>query len=178
MEEPKPGKDIEAVEAEIMQLEERKKGLIEKIKEINRKVLYKKYELKALEPFLKETSQVDTLPIRKTISKLEFKLSTQGYTLKREREIVKMIKELEKELKKIEPIEKARKKKKFVERDLQDLGAQAEDIEKQLKEIRERIIELQKIRKSMKKELARKKKIEDTELVSLEDVVVIEKEEN
>ncbi|MEM4366870.1 MAG: hypothetical protein QW035_01930 [Candidatus Anstonellales archaeon] len=178
MDEPKIIDDIGKLEGEIAKLEERKKELIEKIKEVNRRVLYKKYELKALEPFLKETSEVNTLPIRKTISRLEFKLSTQGYTLKREREIVKMIKSLEKELKKIEPIEKARKKKRFIEKDLQDLGAQAEEIEKQLKEIRENIADLQKKRKEMKKDLVRRKRIEDTELVSLEDVVVIEKEEN
>ena len=52
--------ELEELESKIKELEDKKSKLISEIKKNYGRIRYKKYEEKALEPFLKETERVQT----------------------------------------------------------------------------------------------------------------------
>ena len=111
---------IEEVEARINEIEDSKSKLIGEIKKNYGRIRYKKYEEKALAPFLKETANVMVGPVRKQLRRLEFKIATQAYTPQIERQLVKEVKKVEDELKDLRAVEKARRKKKLVQQDIVD----------------------------------------------------------
>ncbi len=170
--------ELEDVEGKIKALEEQKSKLIDEIKKNYARIKYKKYEDKALEPFLKKTEHVRTEPIRRRLRQLEFKIATQAYTPAIERQLVKEVKKVEAELKKMRQIERARRKKRLVAQDIEDAEKRIGEIEETLKKIRAELKDLYgKVRtaKSGKKHGVVFGEKHDT-MVSLEDIVVIEEE--
>ncbi|MBN2121709.1 hypothetical protein JW721_01455 [Candidatus Micrarchaeota archaeon] len=168
--------DLEGVEARIAELEEQKSSLINEIKKNYGRIRYKKYEEKALEPFLKETEDIRVGPVRKRLRQLEFKIATQAYTPQIERKLVKEVKKVEGELEKLRAVEKARRKKKLVAQDIIDCETRITEIEDQLKGMRSELKELYgrlKTLKSGKKHgVVFGEKPDD--MVSMEDIVVFE----
>jgi len=141
--------------AQLQQLEEKKKVLIEEAKRINRRLHYKEVELKAILPFVKSTEGVRTGPVRATLRKLEFKISTQAFTPKKEREILKEVKGLEKDLEQVLKIEKARRKKDLVEKDIKELTARRDEVDKELSDLRQGISDLrEKMKETRKKHVS------------------------
>ncbi|MBI5051526.1 hypothetical protein HZC08_02085 [Candidatus Micrarchaeota archaeon] len=160
----------------IAQLETRKNELIENIKNLNRRVRYKIYAQKALEPFLEQTKDVAVVPIRKRKKALEFQIATQAYTPKIEKELLKQMKKIDDELNKVREVEKARRKKRFIEEDIKEAEAQVTTIEEELKKIREELKVLYGDMKTVKSASKRGIKLggfEDS-MVTLGDMVVIE----
>ena len=71
----------ENLQTRIDVLEKQKAELIERIKRLNRRIKYKKYEKQALGPFLEQTKDVQVAPYRKQKRALEFRISTAAAIL-------------------------------------------------------------------------------------------------
>lgn len=168
--------DLDGVEARIAELEEQKSALINEIKKNYGRIRYKKYEQKALEPFLKETEFVRVGPVRKRLRQLEFKIATQAYTPQIERKLVKEVKKVEEELGQLRAVEKARRKKKLVAQDIIDCETRITEIEGQLKgmrsELRDLYGRLKTLKSGKKHGVIFGEKPDD--MVSMEDIVVFE----
>ncbi|MGV8085975.1 MAG: hypothetical protein ACP5N9_07030 [Candidatus Bilamarchaeum sp.] len=170
--------------SKIEELEKKKNELIEGIKQVYRKIRYKKYKQTALGPFLEQTKDVRITPLRKQRRVIEFKISTAAYTPQMEKNLLKELKKIDEELGKVKEVEKARRMIKYVEQDIKDGEAEIVKIEGELKVIRE---ELKKLYDQMKairgsamppKRYQNNEPREDNDMVSLGDVALIEKEEN
>ena len=167
----------EELKTKIADLEKTKSELIERIKKINRRVRYKQYEQKALEPFLEKTKNVDIESVKRRKRMMEFKIATQAYTPKLEREWIKEVKKIDEQLTDIREIDRARRKIRYIFQDIQDGESEVKVIEEELKKIRD---ELKTLYGSMKNvryaerraEMAAKK--EEDELVSLGDLAMME----
>ncbi|NYZ76806.1 hypothetical protein H0O02_00655 [Candidatus Micrarchaeota archaeon] len=170
----------EEIRAKVDELEKLKAELIERIKKVNRRLRYKLYEKKALEPFLEKTKDIVVEPLRRKKRILEFRIATQAYTPKLEKELLKEVKKVEKELDGLREVEKARRKSRYVERDIEEANKEVGDIETKLKSYRE---DLKKLYDAMRefRNIARKtagaEKREDDDLVALGDLALMEKEE-
>jgi len=176
---PKSERDL--ILEEIRVLEENKKHHIDEIKKLNERKRLKSLEHKALEPYLNENKNVQVGPLLKKLRHLEFKLS-QVMNPKNEKEIVKSIQSLEKELKNRFKVERMRKRKDFLESDLKKVDKDIEDVNGKLKDIRDELKERRDSFKSLKKKPAPKKgsskslsRKKDEDFISLEDLVEIEK---
>lgn len=168
----------EELNSKIQELEKAKNELIERIKELNKRLRYKKYEQKALEPFLEETKNVRTGPLRKHKRDLEFRISTQAYTPQIERELLKEMKKVDSELEKMREIEWARKKKRLVEQDVEEANKEILSIEEKLKTIREELKQLYDNIKTIRSATKRGVKFGgfEDEMLTLGDIGIIEKE--
>lgn len=167
------------LKAKIDELEKKKGELIERIKQLNRRIRYKKYEQKALLPFLEQTKDVQTVPYRKQKRALEFRIATAAYTPRMEKELIKQMKKVDEELDKVKEVERARRKIRYVERDITDGETEIGSIETDLKSLREQLKklydEMKTIRMAARKQAAAQAKAED-DLVALGDLAMIEKE--
>jgi len=173
MENPNP----EELKAKITELEKKKGELIERITKINRRIRYKEYEKKALEPFLEKTKDVMIDPIKRKKRIIEFKIATQAYTPKIERELVKEVKKIDQELENIREIDRARRKTKYVTKDIEEMQKEVATIEEELKKIREELKVLYKDMKTLKQSERKKAAIaaaKKEELVSLGDMMNFE----
>ena len=163
----------------IEELEKSKSELIERIQQLNRRIRYKKYEQKALLPFLEQTKDVRIIPFRKQKRALEFRISTAAYTPRMEKELLKELKKVDDQLDKVKEVERARRKQVYVEKDILEGETEIGTIEVQLKTIRE---ELKKLYDDLKgvRIVARKQAAADAraddDLVALGDLALIEKE--
>jgi uncharacterized coiled-coil DUF342 family protein len=170
--------ELDELEAQIKTLEDKKSGLIEEIKKNYGRIRYKKYEEKALDPYLKETEHVMVGPVRKKLRQMEFRISTQAYTPQLERQMIKDVRKAEEELKGMRQVERARRKKKLVQQDIIDAENRIKEIEEELKKIRETLKELYGKARTAKS--ANKQGVTFGEkhdhLVSMGDVVIIEEE--
>jgi len=170
----------EEIKAKIDALEKEKAELIDRIKKINRRLRYKLYEKKALEPFLEKTKDVAIEPIKRKKRILEFKIATQAYTPKLEKEWLKEVKKIDKELEGLHEIEKARRKSKYIEQDIEEAKKEISEIETNLKKLREDLKKLygtmRELRNAARKAASAEKR-EEGELVALGDLALIEKEE-
>lgn len=169
----------DTLKAKIEELEKKKSELIERIKQINRRIRYKKYEQKALEPFLEQTKDVQIAPYRKQKRVLEFKIATAAYTPKMEKELIKQVRKIDEQLEKVKEVERARRKIKYVEQDIAEGEAEIGRIETELKTIREELRklynEMKNVRLSARKQSAAQAKAEE-DLVALGDLALIENE--
>jgi hypothetical protein len=158
--------------------EQKKAQLIERIQQLNKRPRHKRYEQKALEPFVEKTKEVRIAPLRQMKRALEFRISTQAYTPKLEREWLKEVKKVDDELAKVREIEWARRKKRLVEQDVLDAEKEITTIETELKIIRDDLKvlydEVRTIKTTSKKNI-KMGGFED-DLVSMEDLVQIEDE--
>ncbi|MFA5049411.1 MAG: hypothetical protein WC501_00225 [Candidatus Micrarchaeia archaeon] len=126
---------------EIKKLEDRKLVLIQSIKKLNDRKKYKTYEQKALGPFVEKTKDVRTGNIRRGIKSVEFRIATQAYTPKKEKDLIKELKKLESDYSKVREVERARRKLSLVSSDLIQIDNEILKIEEELKKIRETLQE-------------------------------------
>ena len=159
----------------IKKLEAEKAELIKRITAVNGRLRYKKYEKKALEPFLQETRNVRIGPLKKKKSDLEFTISTEAYTPRQEKELLKEVKALEGELAKVVKIEKARRKDHFVSQDIADAEKEITVIEERLRGIREELKKLYEEAKGLYELNKKEMKIHSFKggMPTLEDVGII-----
>ncbi|HLD60065.1 MAG TPA: hypothetical protein VI912_03665 [Candidatus Bilamarchaeaceae archaeon] len=164
--------------SKITELEDKKGKLIDRIRQLNKRIKHKKYEHKALEPFVEKTKDVRIGPLRRQKRAIEFRISTQAYTPKMEREWLKEVKKIDDELAKVKEIEWARRKKKLVEQDIEEGEKEIETIEKELKELRTKLKDLYEDVRT--KKVSHKKTVGlanfEDDLVSMGDLVEIEDE--
>jgi uncharacterized coiled-coil DUF342 family protein len=171
--------DEETLKSKIDELEKRKGGLIDRIKQLNRRIRYKEYEEKALRPFLEQTKHIQIAPFRRQRRALEFKIATAAYTPKIEKDLIKKLDKIDEELAKHKEVERARRKIKYVEQDLTEGKAEISNIEVDLTSIRGELRtlydEMKTYRISARKEAAANARAEE-DLVALGDIALIEKE--
>ena len=154
-----------------------KNNLIEQLKRAGARLRYKKYEQKALEPFLEETKNIRFGPLKKQKQAIEFKIATQAYTPKMEREWIKQEKKIDEELEKVKEVEKMRRKKMFVDQDIALAEKEIVDNEAKLNSIREELRKLYETRKVFQSMTKRGVKIGGfKEDITLGDIGVIEME--
>lgn len=171
----------EELKGKIDVLEEEKRKLIDRIKRLNSRIRYKKYEKKALEPYLEQTKDVRISPYRKRKRAIEFKISTSAYTPNMERQWLKEVRKLDEKLEELKEVEKARRKKRYVDQDIEDGEKEITEIEVKLQEIR---AELRKLYEGMReiKNAARKAAVAqermEEDMVALGDLALIEKLED
>lgn len=163
------------IEEHVKKLEERKGELLEKITKLNGRLRYKEHELKAIEPFIEQTKDVRIGPLRKELRQLEFRISTQAYTPKIEKDLIKQVKKVEAELANVSEVERARRKQKLVEGDIEQAKKEISDIEPELKKIRDELNDYYENKRTAKRQA--KKGMQTDHLVTLEDIAVFEKEE-
>jgi len=172
--------DEETLKAKIEELEKKKGELIDRIRQLNRRIRYKKFEQKALEPFLEKTKDVQIAPFRKQKRALEFRIATAAYTPKMEKELIKQLKKIDEELDKVKEVERARRKIRYVEQDILDGETEITKIETELKVIRDDLRklydEMKGFRMSARKQAAAQQRA-DEDLVALGDLAILEKEE-
>lgn len=169
----------EELRSKIEELEKKKSELIERIKQLNRRIRYKKYEKKALEPFLEQTKEVRTGQYHKRKKGLEFKIATSAYTPKMEKDLIKELKKVEKKLDEVREVERARRKYQYVEKDILEGETEVGQIEVELKSIRDELKklynELKTVRIAARKQAAAEARAEE-DLVALGDLALIEKD--
>jgi uncharacterized coiled-coil DUF342 family protein len=168
----------EELKTRIDELEGKKTELIERIKALNRRIRYKKYEQKALQPFLEQTKDVQIAPFRKRKRALEFKISTAAFTPRMEKELIKQLKKVDEKLEEVKEVEKARRKIKYVEQDIKDGDDEIVVIETELKTIRDELKTLydenKAFRAAAKRQAAAEARAEE-DLVALGDLALMEK---
>jgi len=170
----------EEIKTKIDELEKQKSELIEKIKKINRRLRYKQYEKKALEPFLEKTRGVAVEPIRRRKRILEFKIATQAYTPKMEREWLKEVKKVDKQLDELREVERARRKSRYIDRDIEEGEEAVREIETGLKSLRDdlkKLYDAMREFRSVARQAAGEEKRAKEEMVSLGDLALMEEEE-
>ncbi len=174
----KPEKPKNPIDAKIDELNAKKRELIYKVKNATKQLKYKKIELEALVKILKDYDESKVQKLQRRLKSLEFKIATRALNNKAERELVKRIMVIEKELAQFRPMMKAKKRRKFLEEDVSKLEEEIKDLESKLKEIREELRGL--FRKKKTEEIAKKRGVsisdEREELVTLGDIIVMEEE--
>lgn len=172
--------DEDTLKTKIEELEKKKGELIDRIRQLNRRIRYKKFEQKALEPFLEQTKEVQIAPYRKQKRALEFKISTAAYTPKMEKELIKHLKKIDDELDKVKEVERARRKIRYVEQDILDGETEIGRIETELKVIRDELRklydEMKGFRMTARKQAAAQQRAEE-DLVALGDLAILEKDD-
>jgi uncharacterized coiled-coil DUF342 family protein len=168
MEEQKPAGDAEALEKE-------KAGLLERLKEADRRYRYKVYEAKALSEMLDKRKKENPLPpareIRKNIHRLEFIISTEARTLKQERELVKEVRNWEKKLNRAIEVERMERKLVFIDDDIKRAEQQVKEFETRMNELRAKVHEKHTAEHESRKEkklIDLKRKVEEEKLKEIE----------
>lgn len=134
--------DEEKIKEKIEGFERQRNECIEQLKRLNAKLRYKRYEQKALEPFLEQTKNVHIGPLKKQKRIIDFRIATQAYTPKLEREWLKELKKVDEQLDKVREVEKARRKGMFVEQDIALAEKEIISLEEKLKVIRDELKKL------------------------------------
>ncbi|MEW6528308.1 MAG: hypothetical protein AB1391_00315 [Candidatus Micrarchaeota archaeon] len=168
---------LKDTEAYINSLKNKKAELIKKIMRLNNRLKYKQYEQKALEPFLEQTKHIRIDLLRKKHRQLEFTISTQAYTPKIERDLVREVKKIENELAKVSDVERARQKKHLVDEDITYLQREIVVVDSELKKIRDELNEYYEELRASKKEGTAMKTKSNNHMMALADIAVFEKED-
>ncbi|MBU0532906.1 hypothetical protein KKB44_05435 [Candidatus Micrarchaeota archaeon] len=167
----------EELKGRIDELEKKKAELIERIKRLNRRIRYKKYEQKALQPFLEQTKEVQIAPHRKKKRALEFKISMAAYTPRMEKELIRQLKKVDDQLDEVKEIERARRKIRYVEQDIKEGEDEIGKIEVELKTIREELKKLydeNKVLRTVARKQAAAQARAEEDMVALGDLAFIE----
>ncbi len=167
----------EEVRTQLGELEKKKGMLLDKIRALKRRLHYKEYEHKALEPFLEKTKDIRIGPLRKSKRALEFKIATQAYTPGIERELIKELKVIDKRLEEVQEVEKARRKKKFVEEDIENAQKDITATEEELRGVLDSIKKLHNEAKEIRAILGSGVRMGGfKDEITLGDISIIEKE--
>ncbi len=168
--------DVEEIESRISVLEKKKAELLEQIKVLNKRLRYKQYEHKALKPFVDQTRDVNIGPLKRQKNAMEFRISTQAYTPRLEREWLKEINKLEERLKEVREIEWARRKIRLVEKDITECEGSIKPIETELNQIRDELRRLYDDVRSARDAVRRAMKYSGPgdDLVTLGDIGIME----
>lgn len=181
------------IEEKIGKLEKEGNKLIEEIRRINGRLGYKSYEEKAIEPYLKRKEEVRPGRLYRALDDVEFRIATEAYTPKIEKEMIKEAKKIKEGLKEAVVVGKMRKRQSFIRRDIKKLEEERKGVEKRLDEVRKRLRDLYDEKRKREREKMDEKRREEKKkrekrkwkdymkpvdkFVSLEEICIIEKEE-
>ncbi len=178
VEEEKQSK-TEKLNEEIEALTQEKAQLIETVSKLGKELKYRTIEIKALEPMQEKLKKTNAGELLRQLKKLEFKVQTTALTPKTEKKYYEKIVKIEKELKRLRPYLRANKRLKKLKKEAEELEEKIKEIDVKLKEIRKKLKQLINKKKAIEK--STKKGIElysdePDHMISMEDVVVIEKD--
>ena len=176
----------------IEELRKRKGELIGQIKWARKKIAYKTAEADAINKFLEmehiensnaQRRELGTLIRQK--KRLEFKISTETFSLSDEKELIRKIKDVDKTINELMRIVRFFRKKEFIKGDLEELNAQTVklntdigEIDVQLDKLYMDIGKLLHIGERSRPQHTQQRKPERKQMsqeVNLEDIVVIKK---
>jgi uncharacterized coiled-coil DUF342 family protein len=169
---------LDEIEKQIKGLENSKIELIGRIRFLTRRVRLKKYEQKALVPYLEQTRDVQIRPLRKKRNRIEFMIATAAYTPRLEKQWLKEVRKLDEQLAKVREIEKARRKKILVDQDIVEGEKEIDEIDSGLKNTREKLRKLYDEAKSARMAVKRSTmaaQIAEEDMVALGDLAIIDK---
>ena len=160
------GSSANAPDGLMEQLEKKKEELFAKLKGVSSRLRHKQYEAKVLKAALEEKMRetgLNVRELRRRKERLEFKIATEALTLAKEREMMKEMRMLEKELEKAGELERMERKLRLVEGDIRSAEAEIAQIKKdidaakaEIKAIREG--EREKVKEQRAKEWEEKKR--------------------
>ena len=178
---------------DINKLETTKRELIERAKRQDRAIYGRDCEMKALQSILKSKKHPPAPgKVRREIEGIDFRIATEAYTLKHERDLLKKIKTKKAELK--DAVDFARKKGRLrrLEQDIVSIRKEREKTEVEIQEVKKKIImkrrkgekrhfgEVKKRRKAavqIDKQREMKRYLGKGEALELGDVAVIRKKD-
>ena len=167
--------------------EEKKKrlGLIDQMRRLRSKLNYKQAELAALSKLSEASKRPTNLSkLRKMKGSIEFKIATEATTLNAERELIKQLNDINKELEDALKSFRSKRKLELVSKDIDDIGKALESYKAQVLEVDKKLDALyEKLRGATgwrKKEERRprgehKPQRDEHFEVSLEDIATIKK---
>lgn len=136
-------------------VENRKEELFARLTGVSGRLRHKLYEAKvvraALEDKMKETG-VNARELRRRKERLEFRIATEATSLAKEREMMKEMNLIDKELAKATEVEKLEKKLRFVEGDVTAAKVEIEQIKKDIDGAKSEIRVLREGEKEKRKE--------------------------
>jgi len=172
---------------EIDTLKKQRESLIKEAKNLRKRLLYKEEEREGLASFLESSKRVNKsrfAPLKRMKHNLEFRLSTQaGITLSEEREIVKKVGEINKELDTLSKYVGLERKKEFINKDIESYKARLEVLHKGINDADQKLDELYKALKRLlgigqqHVSRARRRPSSLMQEINLEDVAIIKKKE-
>lgn len=133
------------VESRISELEAKKTQLIDKIKELNATIRAKERQLERSTGIDRDAPRPGQ--IARELEQMEFRIATAAYTPKIERDMIKRVNELQKELESAKEADRKRRKLMYAEGDLKTAVEERAKIEKELNEIRAELKTLYNSRK-------------------------------
>jgi len=150
----------------IEQLEKRKEDLFGRLKGVSSRLRYKKYEEEnvraALNQKFRETG-INARELRRRKDKLDFLIATEATTLTKEREMMKEMKLLDKDLEKASEVERMERKLRLVEGDIRSAETEVAQIKKEIENAKAEIKavtegERDKLKEEREKEWQEKKR--------------------
>ncbi|MEM4368627.1 MAG: hypothetical protein QXO21_06425 [Candidatus Anstonellales archaeon] len=158
-------------ETTIEGLEKKKKYLIDKIVQFNKRIKAKELQIKTIEEALKLEKGPDLKTIKRKLNNLEFKLSTQAHTPKQEKVYIKLMEQLESQMQLAQKVQKLKNKIRLIKQDIQDYKNEIAKIDLLLKDIRNRLTQM-KERERKAKELRNRseKKQNEVKIVYSENI--------
>jgi len=173
---------IDEIERKIGELEKEKGKLFAEIIRINGRIRYKSFEEKALAPYLKRKEDVRPGRLYSALDEVEFRIATEAYTPKIEKEMIKEARKIKEGLKEAVVVAKMRKRHQFVKNDIEKLEEERKGVEKRLEVVRNELSALYAERKNEEKKKRDRAGWTDymrpiDRFVSIGDICTIEKEE-
>ncbi|MFA5105779.1 MAG: hypothetical protein WC506_02345 [Candidatus Micrarchaeia archaeon] len=133
------------VESRISELEAKKTQLIDKIKELNNTIRAKERQLERSAGVDRDAPRPGQ--IARELEQMEFRIATAAYTPKIEKDMIKRVNELQKELAAAKEADRKRRKLMYAEGDLKAASEERAKIEKELNDIRAELKTLYNSRK-------------------------------
>ena len=125
----------EATGSQIESVEKRKEELFARLKGVSNRLRYKIYEAKAVRAALEQKARetgVNARELRRRKERLEFTIATEATSIQKEREMMKEMKIIDKELDKAVEVEKLERKLRFVEGDVRSAEIEIDQIKKEI----------------------------------------------
>ncbi|MCL5239508.1 MAG: hypothetical protein M1286_03505 [Candidatus Marsarchaeota archaeon] len=144
--EPKQSAEPDATTKLKEQIEAEKKKraqLIDQMRRLRSKLNYKQEEQIAIS----KLSSINTVPknlgrLKRMKSSIEFKISTQASTLAAERELIKELNKINKELEEAQSVYRFKRKAELVTKDIDEIGKALESYKNQVLEVDKKLDEL------------------------------------
>lgn len=136
----------------LMQLKAQKDSLLEEAKALNPKISALRSQLAPLATELKKTKSSSSPRLRSQIDEIEFKIATEAFTAKQEKELIKSKKGLEEQLKSASAADALYKKASELRAQLRPLSMRRDEIDALLDSLRSRMsAEYEKTKKDREK---------------------------
>lgn len=133
---PQPTREKTGKETLLDTLIAKRQSILDALKEKNPKVAQARRQIATIIPSLRGKGSSHTLALMREEEKLEFSIATEAYTPKKEKELIKRLREIRAELSKNKEVDAARKKVESERSLLNSLLAEVKSLEAQLSSVR------------------------------------------